>query len=52
MLQAWSGSDRVLRGGSWVSDARDCRGAYRIYFSAGTSGSIYGFRLAAFRGRH
>jgi formylglycine-generating enzyme required for sulfatase activity len=40
-----TGSYRVLRGGSWFSDAWICRVSFRIYFNPGISGSILGFRL-------
>ena len=42
---ASSGSDRVLRGGSWGSLARLCRVAYRYSHYPGDSYSIIGFRL-------
>lgn len=40
-----SGSYRVLRGGSWFSRARRCRGSYRSIDSPGSRFSNYGFRL-------
>jgi formylglycine-generating enzyme required for sulfatase activity len=41
-----SGSDRVLRGGSWYFSAGSCRVAYRYYYDPSISGlSIFGFRL-------
>lgn len=40
-----SGSARVLRGGSWGSDAQDVRSAYRFYVSPGNHSSNVGFRL-------
>ena len=40
-----SGSDRVLRGGSWYSYARYCRSSYR-YSAPGNRSSNLGFRLA------
>jgi formylglycine-generating enzyme required for sulfatase activity len=40
-----SGSDRVLRGGSWINDARDCRSAYRLYDAPGDRLINLGFRL-------
>lgn len=49
--QAWidasRGSDRVLRGGSWFDDARDCRVATRGNSTPGYRVSVLGFRLAA-----
>ena len=41
-----SGSRRVGRGGSWLSNARECRSAYRSSFSPGGRGNNLGFRLA------
>lgn len=40
-----SGSDRVLRGGGWFSDARDCRSAHRSRYVPGNR--PLGVRLAA-----
>ncbi|GDY14926.1 hypothetical protein LBMAG53_38040 [Planctomycetota bacterium] len=42
-----SGSSRVLRGGSWSDDARDCRAAYRSWFVPGVRLNDLGFRLSA-----
>jgi formylglycine-generating enzyme required for sulfatase activity len=44
----WSSSDaslRVLRGGSWVDDSRDCRSANRSRYDADGRDSSVGFRL-------
>ena len=41
-----SGSDRVLRGGSWISSATYCRVAFRDYITPTNRYSILGFRLA------
>ena len=41
-----SGSDRVLRGGSWLNPAGYCRSAFRIRFNQSRRNSNYGFRLA------
>ena len=41
------GSYRVLRGGSWVSDARGVRAAYRDWDHPGGRFSHYGFRLSS-----
>ena len=42
-----TGSDRVFRGGCWLSEAADCRSAYRFRFDDPTyRGSDVGFRLA------
>ena len=46
---AWESGDcgrRVLRGGSWGSDARDVRSAYRIRSVRANGGNVVGFRLA------
>jgi len=40
-----SGSDRVVRGGSWRSLARSCRSAYRSSFTPGSRHDNLGFRL-------
>ena len=39
------GSDRVLRGGSWLDFARYCRSAYRSYYHPGHRSGVIGFRL-------
>ena len=41
-----SGSNRVLRGGSWIIDSTRCRPAYR-YFATEVRYDVLGFRLAA-----
>ena len=41
-----SGSARVIRGGSWNFDARDCSAAERGNSSADYRGNSFGFRLA------
>jgi formylglycine-generating enzyme required for sulfatase activity len=41
-----SGSDRVIRGGSWVGTAQSCRSASRIGDVPGYSWNVLGFRLA------
>jgi formylglycine-generating enzyme required for sulfatase activity len=41
-----SGSDRVLRGGSWISPAQYARSAYRRYINPDYQGDNLGFRLA------
>lgn len=38
---------RILRGGSWNSDSRDCRSAFREYFSPTGSLSYLGFRVVS-----
>jgi formylglycine-generating enzyme required for sulfatase activity len=40
------GSSRVIRGGSWIFGAENCRSAYRTYGDPGYRVSILGFRLA------
>jgi formylglycine-generating enzyme required for sulfatase activity/serine/threonine protein kinase len=47
--QAWvsSGNDyRVLRGGSWISNAHCCRSAYRNFYAAQYQSNFVGFRVA------
>jgi formylglycine-generating enzyme required for sulfatase activity len=39
-----SGSDRVVRGGSWVNSARNCRSAGRGHDALGPHGGYLGFR--------
>jgi formylglycine-generating enzyme required for sulfatase activity len=39
------GSFRVLRGGSWSNDARDCRSAYRYGNPPSVLGNVIGFRV-------
>lgn len=41
-----TGSDRVLRGGSWFNGARLCRSADRSAYAPGDRGSNFGFRLS------
>ncbi len=41
-----SGSNRILRSGSWSADAQICRSAYRGYGAPGERSTAYGFRLA------
>jgi len=38
--------DRVLRGGSWVSDPRNARSANRIRDASDDRDDYYGFRVA------
>ena len=45
-----TGASRVLRGGSWSSDARDVRSASRHWYDPGTASSLYGFRCARAQG--
>ena len=40
-----SGSDRVFRGGSWISNAGNCRSSYRDYITLGGRDSYLGLRL-------
>ena len=40
-----SGSDRVLRGGSWYDFAEFCRSAYRSAYGPTSRRNFYGFRL-------
>ena len=48
--EAWvykpRGANRVIRGGSWVNDARYCRSAYRNYEWPGSRRYYVGFRLS------
>lgn len=41
-----SGSDRVIRGGSWYSGAGDCRSAYRLHDGPTARRSNLGFRIS------
>ena len=41
-----TGTTRVLRGGSWINDARNCRVSYRNYFYPTNRFYNYGLRLA------
>ena len=43
-----TGSNRVLRGGSWSNDPRNCRSAYRYRYVPGLSNNRIGFRLCFF----
>ncbi|QTR51862.1 formylglycine-generating enzyme family protein [Candidatus Thiothrix anitrata] len=45
-LQEQIGSNRVLRGGSWIYNGRHCRSAYRDYSDPGARAGNFGFRLA------
>ncbi len=39
------GDSRILRGGGWTSDARQCRSAYRIRVAPDSKGPLTGFRV-------
>jgi formylglycine-generating enzyme required for sulfatase activity len=39
------GSDRVIRGGSWYSEAINCRSAFRYHYSTDFSNHLIGFRV-------
>ena len=41
------GSDRVLRGGSWINYGRLCRAAYRGWYAPSHRSHALGFRVAA-----
>lgn len=41
------GENRVIRGGSWGNNARNCRSAYRNRNHPGNQWNNLGFRLAA-----
>ena len=41
-----NGSNRVLRGGSWINDAQNVRSAYRNPDHPSKRNSNYGFRVA------
>jgi hypothetical protein len=41
------GHDRVVRGGSWNNNARNCRAAYRNTRTPGNRNNNIGFRVAA-----
>jgi formylglycine-generating enzyme required for sulfatase activity len=44
-LSGGKSNDRVLRGGSWVGDARNCRSALRVHNAPGSRISSFGFRV-------
>ena len=46
-----SGGSRVLRGGGWISRARNCRSVYRNWFSPDRRGDEYGLRLCCSAGK-
>jgi formylglycine-generating enzyme required for sulfatase activity len=41
-----TGSDRMLRGGSWYDSARSCRSAYRFNAYPDNASNMFGFRVA------
>jgi uncharacterized protein (TIGR03066 family) len=41
-----TGKEKVLRGGSWSYDARDCRAAYRFHFPPDVKSTDTGVRIA------
>ncbi|MDM8522453.1 SUMF1/EgtB/PvdO family nonheme iron enzyme, partial [Desulfococcaceae bacterium HSG8] len=47
-----SGSNRVIRGGSWLDGARYCRSANRSGYSPGRRNNYCGFRLVVPAGQH
>jgi formylglycine-generating enzyme len=42
---AAGGPGRVVRGGSWFSNARNCRAACRFYWAPNSRSDFIGFRL-------
>ncbi len=42
---AYSGQGRVVRGGSWFANARNCRSASRFHWSPDSRSDLIGFRL-------
>lgn len=44
-IGSYSGSVRVVRGGSWGNNRRDCRAAYRFWFVPASSFNFFGFRV-------
>ena len=44
-----TGENRVLRGGSWINEARNLRSAYRNHNDPGNRNDNIGFRLALAR---
>jgi hypothetical protein len=44
-----SGSNRVIRGGSWINNARNCRSAYRNNADPGNRNDNLGLRLLSTR---
>ena len=43
---AFSGTDRVFRGGGWGFDAASCRVAYRFAVAPSNRAGVFGFRVA------
>ena len=41
-----SGKDRVIRGGGWITDAKDAGRAHRLKFEPDKRNNIIGMRLA------
>ena len=41
-----SGSAKVIRGGSWFSNAKNCRSASRFYWPSNSGSEFIGFRLS------
>ncbi len=44
-LMSWPGPGRVIRGGSWFANAKNCRSAARLYWSPQSKSDFIGFRL-------
>ncbi len=44
-LVSWPGPGRVIRGGSWFANAKNCRSAARLYWSPQSKSDFIGFRL-------
>jgi formylglycine-generating enzyme required for sulfatase activity len=40
-----SGQGRVIRGGSWFSNAKNCRSAARLWWAPNSASDFIGFRL-------